>query len=298
MAGPLTQTDGSSSLGNTEFYLRQVLAGDPEGVRARLIDALEAMSYRVLSEQPLRAKRSARALGAYYVSADVLDYPTILTVALKPVSAGAVLVTFDYEVTHTGAISTRGDRQTLRREAEAILALAADRVGPTSCRRCGAYNTGDSRYCRLCGAHCAASEPAELEVLRLTAGARAGHQLNVLGICVGLLVLLLGLALAAKGKESATKLAVTVLMLGEAIVLVVMTFGASYLHRALNWRKRGEQAPASVQRSFPTMGYESLPPPPPRASVTEGTTDLLEAQLEQRAQPELRRERLPVDRSK
>jgi ribosomal protein L40E len=256
------------------------------------------MHYRVLDEQPIRAKRSARGLGAYYASADVRDYPTTLTVALKPLGAGAILVTLDYGVTHTGGISSKGDRQTLRREAEAILALAADRVGPTSCRKCGAYNPGDSRYCRLCGAHCAASEPAELEVLRLTAGAQAGHQLNVVGIVFGLLTLLLSMLLAASGKASAAKMAFTILMLGEAIALVVMMCGASYLHGALNQRKRGEQLPAGARRSFPPNVYEPLPPPAPRGSVTEGTTGLLGAQPEQHEPPELRRERLPIDRIK
>src|SRR3712207_8054388 len=107
------------------------------------------MNYRVLSEQPLRARRSARGLATYYASADVLEYATALTVALKPLGAGAVLVTLDYEVSHAGAVSTKGDRDTLRREAEAIFALAADHAGPTTCRRCGTYNAGDSRYCRL-----------------------------------------------------------------------------------------------------------------------------------------------------
>jgi hypothetical protein len=298
MADPLAQTDGSSGIGNTEFYLKQVLSGDVDGVRARIIDALEALNYRVLGEQPLRAKRSARGLGAYYVSADVLEYPTTLTVALKQSGAGSVLVTLDYEVKHAGGISGRGDRLTLRREAEAILALAADRVAPTTCWRCGAYNTGDSRYCRLCGAHCAAPEPAELEVLRLTAGAQAGHQLNVIGMAFGVLTLLCALLIAATGKASATKVALTILMLGEAMALVVMTFGASYLHRALRQRKREGQSPATAQRAFPAAGYESLPPHAPRASVTEGTTDLLEARPGQRAQAEPGRERLPVDRGK
>ena len=296
MTDPAAQADGSGGIGNTEFYLKQVLSGDVDGVRARIIGALEALGYRVLGEQPLRAKRSARGLGAYYLSADVLEYPTTLTVALKQLGAGSVLVTIDYEVRHAGSISLKGDRQTLRREAEAILALAADRVAPTNCWRCGAYNTGDSRYCRLCGAHCAASEPAEVEVLRLTAGAQAGHQLNLAGIFFGVFTLLVALMLAATGRASAMKLALTISMLGGVIALVVMTFGASYLHRALKQRKREEQFPATAQRSFPTTGYESLPPP--RASVTEGTTDLLEALPGRRAQAEPRRERLPVDRSK
>lgn len=291
------QADGSSGIGCTEFYLKQVLAGDADGVRARLVNALEAMNYRVLGGQPLRAKRGARGLGAYYVSADVRDYPTTLTVALRPAGAASVLVTLDYEVTHAGGVSTKGDRQTLRREAEAILALAAERVGPNSCRACGAYNTGDSRFCRLCGAHCAAGEPAELEVLRLTAGARAGHQLNVIGMFCGLAALLVSLALNASGKASAARLGIQLLMLGVAIALVVMTFGAAYLHRALNRGRREERFPAGVGRQLPAAMYEPLPPTT-RGSVTEGTTGLLEANPAQHAPAEFVRERRPVDRIK
>ncbi len=289
--------DGSSGIGGTEFFLKQVLSGDADGVRARLVSALEAMNYRVLGEQPLRAKRSARGLGAYYVSADVRDYPTTLTVALQPLGAASVLVTLDYEVTHAGGVSTKGDRQTLRREAEAILALAAERAGPNSCRACGAYNTGDSRFCRLCGAHCAAGEPAELEVMRLTAGARAGHQLNVIGMVFGLATLLVSLALAASGKASAARLGAQLLMLGVAIALVVMTFGAAYLHRALNRGRREERLPSGGARHLPAATYEP-PAAAVRGSVTEGTTGLLEANLTQHAPAEFRRERRPVDRLK
>jgi ribosomal protein L40E len=291
MTDSLVQADGSSGIGNTEFYLKQVLAGDEEGVRARLIGALETLNYVVLSEHPLQAKRGARGLGAFYASADVLDYPTRLTVALKPLGAGATLVTLDYEVKDAWNFSTKGDRQTLRREAEAILALAADRVAPTSCRACGAHNPGDSQFCRLCGTHYAAGEPAELEVLRLTAGARAGHQLNLIGMVFGLAGLLFALLLAASGKAAAAKLSFLALALGEVIALVVMTFGASYLHRALNPKRRGESPPAGARGSLPPARYDSSPPPLMRGSVTEGTTDLLEARPGRRTAVELRRER-------
>jgi hypothetical protein len=290
MTDSLVKTDGSSGIGNTEFYLQQVLAGDEEGVRARLIDALEALNYLVLSEHPLQAKRGARGLGAFYASADVLDYPTRLTVILKPLGTGSTLVTLDYEVKHAGSLSTKGDRQTLRREAEAILALAADRVAPTSCGACGAYNPGDSQFCRLCGKHYAAGEPAELEVLRLTAGARAGHQLNVVGMVSGLAGLLCALLLAASGKAAAAKLSFLMLALGEVIALVVMTFGATYLHRTLNPRRREELPPAGALGSLPPTRYDSSPPPVMRGSVTDGTTDLLEARTGQRTPAELRRE--------
>jgi hypothetical protein len=296
MTDSLVQTDGSSGIGNTEFYLKQVLAGDEEGVRARLVEALETLNYLVLSEQPLQAKRGARGLGAYYASADVLDYPTKLNISLKPLGAGATLVTLDYAVKHAGGVSMKGDQQTLRREAEAILALAADRVTPASCRACGAYNSGDSRFCRLCGAQCAA-EPAEMEVLRLEAGARAGHQLNIIGMVWCLLVLLLSLLLLSSSKASTVKLGVLILMLGEMIALVLMTFGASYLHRALKRGESVERLPARAHRSLPPTRFESAPSLP-RGSVTEGTTGLLEAPPERREQPEPVRERRPLDQIK
>ena len=282
--------DGSSGLGNTDFYLRKVLAGELDEVRARLVEALEALGYRVMSEQPLQAKRSARGLGALYISSDVLEYPTKLTVALKSLGAGATLATFDYEVTHTASFSTKGDRQTLRREAEAILALAAEHGVPTSCQTCGAHCAGDSRFCRLCGAHCANVEPAELEVLRLTAGARAGHQLNVTGMVFALAALIISLLLAASGKAVGQKLALAILALGETIALVIMCFGASYLHNTLNRRERAGLLPTGAPRTLPPTRHESLPPPSWRGSVTEGTTGLLEEQLHRRAPDELRRD--------
>jgi hypothetical protein len=273
MTDSWVQADGSGGIGSTEFYLRHVLAGDEADVRARLVEALETLGYLVLGEQPFQAKRGARGLGAYYASADVRDYPTRLSVSLRPSGAGATLVTLDYEVKHAGGVSMKGDRQTLRREAEAIFALAADRVAPASCPACGAYNAGETRFCRLCGALCAA-EPAELEVLRLEAGARAGHQLNLTGMGFGLLVLLLSLLLVSSGKASTAKLGVLIMMLGQAIALVLMTFGASYLRRALKRGEREESLPARTRKSLPPQTYESAPS---RGSVTEGTTGLLEA---------------------
>ncbi|HEY9401472.1 MAG TPA: hypothetical protein VIQ24_02170 [Pyrinomonadaceae bacterium] len=294
----LDETDGSSGIGNTEFYLKRVLTGDAESVRARLCEALESLNYRVLGEQPLLARRGARGWGAFYLSADVRDYPTKLAIALKPLGAEATLVTFDYEVTHTAALSTKGDRLTLRREAEAILALAAEHAAPSACLTCGAPNAADSRFCRLCGAHYANVRPAELEVLRLTAGARAGHQLNVCGMICALAALLLSLLLLMSGKAAAAKLAVLCLMLGEAVALVVMSFGASYLHGTLNPKELETQRPrfpADTRRSFSPSRHESLPPRLIRSSVTEGTTGLLEPQPDERVPVALRRGKVAGD---
>jgi ribosomal protein L40E len=281
----LVATDGSSGIGSTEFYLKQVLAGDAESVRARLIDALEAMNYRVLCEQPVQARRSARGWGAFYVSADVRDYPTKLTIALKPLGAAATLATFDYEVTHAAGLSTKGDRQTLRRETEAILALAAEHIAPTACLACGANNAVDSRFCRLCGAQYAAGEPAELEVLRLTAGARAGHQLNVIGMVCALAALIFSLLLVWSGKAAALKSGVLILMLGETIALIIMSFGASYLHDTLNPKEQPTERPrfpANALRTLSPTSREALPPRSIGGSVTEGTTGLLESPLDER----------------
>lgn len=294
----LVETDGSSGIGNTESYLKRVLAGDEESVRARLSEALESLNYRVLGEQPLQARRSARGWGAFHISADVRDYPTKLSIALKPLGAAATLVTFDYEVTHPAALSTRGDRQTLRREAEAILALAAEHVAPSACPNCGAHSVADSRFCRLCGAHFATTQPAELEVLRLTAGARAGHQLNVCGMVCALAALLLSLLLLASGKAAAAKLAVLCLMLGEAVALSIMSFGAAYLHATLNPKELETQRPrfpADARRSFSPSRREPLTPRSFRSSVTEGTTGLLEPQTDERVPVAPGREKVAVD---
>lgn len=300
MTDSLIVMDGSSGVGNTEFYLKRVFAGDAESLRARLVVALETLNYRVLDEQPLKAKRCARGWGAYFLSADVREYPTKLTIALKPMGATATLVTFDYEVTHPAALSTKGDRQTLRREAEALLALAAERAAPTACMACGATNSSDSRFCRICGALYSSGEPAELEVLRLTAGARAGHQLHVIGMICAFFALVASLLLMLSGmlsgKAGAAKLGVLVLMLGETIALVIMAFGASYLHGTLNPNEDEEAPQRSNARAaggayLPT-GREPLPPRPERISVTEGTTELLELQPDERTHAAHRRERI------
>ena len=57
------------------------------------------------------------------------DYPTTLTISLKQTNDAAVLATFNYEVKSYMRM-TKGDRQTLAREAEAIAALAMERAAP------------------------------------------------------------------------------------------------------------------------------------------------------------------------
>lgn len=270
-------TDSFSSGNNamamiSEHDVTRVMAGHVESVRLRLILALEQLGYRVTSENPLRARHSARGGAAYYMSANALEYPTRLEISLKPGGHGATQVTFDYQVQH-GALG-KGDRQTLTREAEAIIALASQRAQTMSCAGCGAETGTDSRFCRKCGAPIRTSTPAELEVLRLTAGTRAGYQWTWIGVGI----LLFGAIFPLLGAVANKPIKFMVLW------AIVSAFGAWALgaglrrtHLTLNPKQESEAArlpsysPVSVA---PPITNELYTPTTPR-SVTEGTTDLL-----------------------
>src|SRR5688572_16644272 len=162
----------------SEYTVRRVLTGEAEAVRARLVYALESLDYLVVSDNPLQARRARRK---DIVRADFTDHPRRLAVGLRQVGATATQVTFDFAVTHGGWV-TKGDLLTLEREADAVVALAASPPATGLCRSCGTENGGEARFCRLCGAPNTSGEPAELEVLRLTASARAGLQEIVGGL--------------------------------------------------------------------------------------------------------------------
>jgi len=197
----------------TEHNFSRVLAGDIESVRECLIYALERLDYRVLSEQPLVARRSGQVASCSF---SVLKCVKSLTIILKPLNPTSTLVAFDYEILN--AFVTKGDLQTVEREAEAILALATARPPATVCVSCGTNNSSDSRFCRVCGTPNAVGEPKELEVLRLTSGARIGHQ-NIVGAVISLLLVaalaLPLLFLSSKGPKAG----LTILIVGELVSL-------------------------------------------------------------------------------
>src|SRR5437867_3693303 len=113
---------GDAEFTSEQCSIRMPMAGEVESVRQRLAHALEKFGYFVVSEDTLHARRGACGWAAYDCSANVLDYPTALTIGLKPLNAGATQATFNYWV--KCSMLTDGDLQTLRREAEAIVALA------------------------------------------------------------------------------------------------------------------------------------------------------------------------------
>lgn len=271
--------DSNAGMGFTEFDTRRVIAGDIETVRRRLCDALEEFKYRVLSEQPIQARRPQQR---NVFAANHLEVNVKLSVGLKPVSPHATLATFAYAAEY---IFTEGDKQTYECEVDAIVALATAGAKATVCRACGAGNTGDSRFCRSCGAPAAReSLPAELEVMRLTAGARAAHQEHFTGV----LIILINLAIAfplilLSGKPKAIRAGLVVLAIGQILGWLSLLYGMLRLHRTLNPRRGATREPFATDLPRAVTGAQgtvALPPPSANtwaASVTEGTTELLGA---------------------
>lgn len=269
-----------------EHTTRRVLAGDAEAARGRLVYALESLGYSVVSENPLQARRGSRK---DILRADFTDHARRLAVGLRQGGAAATQVTFDFAVTHGGWM-TNGDLLTLEREADAIAALASAPASAGLCRSCGTENGADGRFCRLCGAPNAAGEPAEVEVLRLTAASRAGLQEVLGGLFIVLLTAASMLPLILYGKPGAVRTGWIFLCIGEAIGWLMTLYGVLRIHRTLN-RKVEVQTPAAAPASA-TLPHAQVSALPPHAhfSVTDGTTELLGASPREREPVAARRE--------
>ena len=260
----LTQTVSDHDLSLT-------ITGEVEALRPRLLEALQKLGYTILGDQPIYAKRGAQGGARYDCSFEVLDYPTRLNISLKQINDFAVTITYSYEVkTHWNM--TKGDRQTLRREAEAIAALASERLSISACTACATPVTDDSHFCRRCGAPLVIDVP-ELEVLRLTRKSRTAYHNLINGVVFFLIASLIMLPLIWINNP---KLSSVLLIFGTGsgvFALINLVQGMWQLHYALNPRaKETEAAPAN---RFSAPYTQPLPSVPARASVTEGTTELL-----------------------
>ena len=275
----MEEVDGTSGLSRTSHVLRSVLSGDIETGRLRLTRALEKLGYHVISEDPLYARRGARGWAVYYCSFDILDYPRKLKIGLKALGPNATLATFDYTAEHLGSVSFKGDRQPLRLEAEAIIALASQSGTITRCTACGTNQPDDSRFCRVCGAPNVGGAPAELEVLRLAARARAAHHLitaSIIWALAPLMAALFGIIFLGVngGRLTAGLLAA---MVGNLIILLCV-FNAS--RKTLKPALPQQQAlPGNLSQPDVTSGPAVLSASSGSWSeqkfVTEGTTELL-----------------------
>jgi hypothetical protein len=277
----------------------RVMAGDAESLRARLAEALERMGYRVLNENPIQARRSASDMAKTGCSQDILDYHRSLDIGLKSAGANSTRVTFAYTV--KGVVSgfiTKGDRATLTREAESIVALAQSRAALSYCPACGAGGVGGTRFCRQCGAPVASADPPELDLLRLTADANASFKNVVTGAIFALIGMLVALSLFflkliqfPDHSEGAKLMKLMALFLGAfgAPGLAFIIAGLWRLRRTIKYRPEREELPAPSRRS----SVEGVNPPdaaalPPQSiqhpaqhSVTEATTGLLPQEVKQ-----------------
>lgn len=286
MGAEFTALMSDGSFYTFEHDVTRLAVGDIESVRARLADALEERGYRVLNDNPLQAKRSARGGAATGCTNDILDFSTSVSIGLKAAGPNTTRVVFSYVVkqVYTGYLS-RGDRNTLTREAEAIIALTNARALPAACSVCGAEVVGSSRFCRQCGAPKSLASPAELEVLRLTAGANASYKSIAAGTFFIIAGLLLPLVLFFIDQDP-VKFAKTVkfisILASSAGLsgLIMLLFGARRLRKLL-LPSLERDAVALPSRSNPgAPDTNSLPPSSLQSPVTEATTDLLPHEAE------------------
>jgi hypothetical protein len=272
----------------------RVVAGEVESLRVRLASALERMGYRVLNENPIQARRGARGLARSGCSQDILDYPRSLDVGLKSMGANSTRITFAYTVkgVNSGYI-TKGDRSTLTREAEAIVALARSGAALSYCPACGAEGAGGARFCRQCGAPVASAYPPELDLLRLTAEANASFKIIVTGAIFALVgtlapALIFLKHILSQNPAGDAKLVNMMALLLSAFCLAFLIAGALRLDRAIkNKPKRNELNPPSHHDFVEGANHPDAAALPPQSiqhpiqhSIAEATTGLLPQEVE------------------
>lgn len=267
----------------TEIYFSEVLAGKPETIRRRLVDAMESLGFHIIEEQPhIIGRRDAKGWGKWYGSADVLEYATTLTIRFRNVGENSSSVTFDYVIKH-GWLN-EGDKKIVVQEARTIAALSRVPAISKMCPVCGIDSTDDSKFCRSCGAPLTA-ESSELEVLRLMAETRSA-KVSVISYTfttlIGTFGLLITLILSVAGIIDAK----TVLPLA-AISTLTLLFSILTSFFAWNRLKRALDTPQPKQIKGQRQTTEIYTPPEPAAlnqavpfrSITEGTTNLLDPEV-------------------
>lgn len=248
----------------------KALSGDVVHVRQRIVRALEEFNYVIVNEQPLSARRD----GSF--SMNVLDCPLSVDISFRQSSPSSTTAILNYTIPLS--MITKGDRHTIEREGEAIVAFAAKSQVEKVCVICGTLNSEDSRFCRGCGVPCSEGLPAELEVMRLTAGARAGHQTIVAGLIIIIFVLLvIGLPLLLIPNIRHEAFWQGLLILGQLAGWGVLSYGILRLHRTLNPKNTREEVKALNDKRVEFVSEPAaLPPQSAWSSITEGTTNLLD----------------------
>jgi hypothetical protein len=260
-----------------EHHFRKVIAGNVEQVRQRLSDALEDFNYIVISENPLQAKRAVKG---NMLTANVLEYDARLTIALKAISPASTLATFDYAVEY---IFSKGERLTLEREADALIAMVTAPLNKTVCPACATENLGAVRFCRACGTPMMRGNlPAEFEVLRLMGGTSAAEVEISWGLLLVFLTLMVTLPMILLGKPKLVNIGWVLFIIGELLGMITLAYGMRRLNKTLNpLNPAPSQIPLDRSRAIPPPEAGALEPsrpalPPQPVSITEGTTELIE----------------------
>ncbi len=270
--------DANANYPSTEHYLRRVLVGNVEDVRNRLNHVLERLNYDFIDERDfeIEARRGARGWASAYSSADVLDYPRVLIIKLKPLSATSTRASFVYTIKHPSL--QRGEKEVLTREAETIATLATVRAMDRICAVCGIESDNDSRFCRKCGTPMTGDETA-IEILRMTAEIRSGYTSIVpSAVFSGITTVLTLIALIIFNTRESGKgvflLLIVSVMLG-LMNMICIGFGWKRLSNALKHKTNEPQTfPSKLTRTISENETSALPPAPISFSVTDGTTEL------------------------
>ncbi len=286
----ILSSKSNSTEQTTEIYIKKVLAGNVENIRFQLIDAIESLGYDIIEEEPnIIARRGARSWGKWFASADVFDYAMTLTVRLKSVGENSTRATFDYLIKHP--MLNKGEKNVVVQEAQTIATISKKQTIEKTCSVCETESTDDSKFCRKCGAPLT-SEQAELEVLRMMAEIRAGKT-SVVAASFLMLFSMITLILAfVLNNTELLKPKVFILFLalgGLGILFAAISsfFGWNRLKRALEKPEtQTRHIPRYAHESLNTGEFQELPPRVVPASVTEGTTNLLDEKWTNRREKE------------
>ena len=252
-----------------EHQFKRTIPGNIETVRKRVCDVLEDFEYEVLGNNPIQGKRRRRR---NLWIATILEYQTQLTIALKPISDASTLATFDYEVEY---LFSRGDRRTLEREADAIIALATQPPGSSLCKACGIENDTGVRFCRACGTP-VGQQPAlaEFALMRMSADASAAHIETKVALWIQILVLAFALLVIFFGPREMVRLGWGIFGVGELVVILVLLQAIARLRSSV-LSPSPEAAEREAHETLQRDVKQALPPQ--SFSVTEGTTELIDS---------------------
>lgn len=279
-----------------EHQFKRTIPGNIETVRKRICDVLEDLGYAVLGDNPIHGKRRRRAgvwtrweesrqlMKSWQSSpwrwnrnlwkASVLESQAQLTIALKPISDASTLATFDYEVEY---LFSKGDRRTLEREADAIIALVTQPPGRSICKACGIENDSGKKFCRACGTP-VGQQPAlaEFELMRMSADASAAHIETKVALWIQIVVLAFALSMIFFGPRGMVGLGWGIFGVGELVVILVLLQAIHHLRSAVLTPSADTEAEVRETKVRETKQHaRSLPPQP--FSVTEGTTELIDS---------------------